>query len=134
MLEPILGEAGVIPADDDFIRALRRITADRGLLLILDEIQTGAGRTGKMFHYQNTGITPDILTLGKGLGGGVPLAAMLASPEASCFEYGDQGGTFNGNPLMCAAGLAVLEELTAPGFLDDVLKASQFMTSELTAL
>ena len=77
-------------------------------MLIFDEIQTGMGRTGKLFHYEHADIEPDIMTLGKGIGGGVPLAALLATQAASCFEHGDQGGTFNGNPLMCAAGLAVL--------------------------
>src|SRR5262249_58305360 len=100
MCEPIQGEAGVLPATDQFLRDLRSLTKERGLLLILDEIQTGIGRTGKMFHFEHVGIEPDILTLGKGLGGGVPLAALLATDAASCFAHGDQGGTFNGNPLM----------------------------------
>ena len=108
MLEPIQGEAGVWPATDQFLRDLRELTKAHGLLLIVDEIQTGMGRTGKLFHYEHAGIEPDIMTLGKGIGGGVPLAALLATQAASCFEHGDQGGTFNGNPLMCAAGLAVL--------------------------
>ena len=108
MLEPIQGEAGVWPATDQFLRDLRALTKAHGLLLIFDEIQTGMGRTGKLFHYEHAGIEPDIMTLGKGIGGGVPLAALLATEAASCFEHGDQGGTFNGNPLMCAAGLAVL--------------------------
>src|SRR5437016_2537407 len=114
MLEPIQGEAGVWPATDAFLQELRKLTQQHGLLLILDEIQTGMGRTGKLFHYQHTGIEPDIMTLGKGIGGGVPLAALLATSAASCFEHGDQGGTFNGNPLMCAAGLAVLQRLSDP--------------------
>jgi adenosylmethionine-8-amino-7-oxononanoate aminotransferase len=80
---------------------LRELTRAHGLLLIVDEIQTGMGRTGKLFHYEHAGIDPDIMTLGKGIGGGVPLAALLAKEAASCFEHGDQGGTFNGNPL-CA--------------------------------
>ena len=109
MLEPIQGEAGVWPATDQFLQELRALTDAHGLLLIFDEIQTGMGRTGKLFHYEHAGIAPDIMTLGKGIGGGVPLAALLATERASCFEHGDQGGTFNGNPLMCAVGLAVLE-------------------------
>ena len=109
MLEPIQGEAGVWPATDQFLGELRALTKEHGLLLIVDEIQTGMGRTGKLFHYEHAGIEPDIMTLGKGIGGGVPLAALLATEHASCFEHGDQGGTFNGNPLMCAAGLAVLD-------------------------
>ena len=114
MLEPIQGEAGVWPATDQFLQELRALTHEHGLLLIFDEIQTGMGRTGKLFHYEHAGIAPDIMTLGKGIGGGVPLAALLATEKASCFEHGDQGGTFNGNPLMCAAGLAVLEEVSKP--------------------
>ena len=116
MLEPIQGEAGVWPATDQFLRELRELTKEHGLLLIVDEIQTGMGRTGKLFHYEHAGIEPDIMTLGKGIGGGVPLAALLATEAASCFEHGDQGGTFNGNPLMCAAGLAVLQQVAEPAF------------------
>jgi len=131
MLEPIQGEAGVWPATDQFLRELRDLTSAHGLLLIVDEIQTGMGRTGKLFHYEHAGIEPDIMTLGKGIGGGVPLAALLATKKASCFEYGDQGGTFNGNPLMCAAGLAVLEKVDAPDFLKSVTETGLYLESEL---
>src|SRR6266566_470567 len=134
MLEPIQGEAGVWPATDRFLRELRTLTREHGLLLILDEIQTGIGRTGKLFHYEHAGIEPDIMTLGKGIGGGVPLAALLATEYASCFEHGDQGGTFNGNPLMCAAGLAVLEHVAAPAFLKSAVDAGLFLESELQKL
>ncbi len=134
MLEPIQGEAGVWPATDQFMQQLRALTRERGLLLIVDEIQTGVGRTGKLFHYEHTGIEPDIMTLGKGIGGGVPLAALLATEHASCFEHGDQGGTFNGNPLMCAAGLAVLEEVSKPEFLKATVDAGLFLESELQKL
>jgi acetylornithine/N-succinyldiaminopimelate aminotransferase len=131
MLEPIQGEAGVWPATGDFLRELRSLTAQHGLLLILDEIQTGIGRTGKLFHYEHAGITPDIMTLGKGIGGGVPLGALLATQAASCFEHGDQGGTFNGNPLMCAAGLVVLEQVSQPDFLKAVTDNGLWFASEL---
>ena len=134
MLEPIQGEAGVWPATDQFLKELRALTTEQGLLLIVDEIQTGMGRTGKLFHYEHAGIEPDIMTLGKGIGGGVPLAALLATKEASCFEHGDQGGTFNGNPLMCAAGLAVLEEVSKPEFLKSVTDTGLFLESELQKL
>ena len=134
MLEPIQGEAGVWPATDQFLRELRALTEERGLLLIVDEIQTGMGRTGKLFHYEHAGIEPDIMTLGKGIGGGVPLAALLATEYASCFEHGDQGGTFNGNPLMCAAGLAVLEHVATPEFLKSTIEAGLFLESELQKL
>ena len=131
MLEPIQGEAGVWPATDQFLQDLRELTNAHGLLLISDEIQTGMGRTGKLFHYEHAGIEPDIMTLGKGIGGGVPLAALLATKKASCFEHGDQGGTFNGNPLMCAAGLAVLAEVGKPEFLKSTVDAGLFLESEL---
>jgi acetylornithine/N-succinyldiaminopimelate aminotransferase len=131
MLEPIQGEAGVWPATDEFLQAVRALTKAHGLLLIFDEIQTGVGRTGKLFHYEHSGIEPDIMTLGKGIGGGVPLAALLATNKASCFEHGDQGGTFNGNPLMCAAGLAVLAEVSQPEFLKSAVDAGLFLESEL---
>jgi acetylornithine/N-succinyldiaminopimelate aminotransferase len=131
MLEPIQGEAGVWPATDQFLTELRALTRAHGLLLIVDEIQTGMGRTGKLFHYEHADIEPDIMTLGKGIGGGVPLAALLATAQASCFEHGDQGGTFNGNPLMCAAGLAVLEQVGKPDFLKSVTEIGLLLESEL---
>jgi acetylornithine/N-succinyldiaminopimelate aminotransferase len=134
MIEPIQGEAGVVPATDQFLRDLRSLTRERGLLLILDEIQTGIGRTGKMFHYEHVGIKPDILTLGKGLGGGVPLAALLATEAASCFAHGDQGGTFNGNPLMCAAGIVVLDEVSTEPFLGSITEKGEGLTASLAAL
>ena len=134
MLEPILGEAGVWPATDEFLGELRALTQAHGLLLIFDEIQTGVGRTGKLFHYEHAGIEPDIMTLGKGIGGGVPLAVLLATQRASCFEHGDQGGTFNGNPLMCAAGLAVLEEVSQPEFLKSATDTGLFLEAELQKL
>jgi acetylornithine/N-succinyldiaminopimelate aminotransferase len=131
MLEPIQGEAGVWPATDQFLRDLRALTKSQGLLLIVDEIQTGMGRTGKLFHYEHADIEPDIMTLGKGIGGGVPLGALLATKAVSCFEHGDQGGTFNGNPLMCAAGLAVLSQVGEPDFLKAVTDTGLFLASEL---
>src|SRR4030081_421445 len=94
MLEPIQGGAGVWPANDQFLRDLRRPTKAHGLLLIFDEIQTGMGRTGTLFHYEHAGIEPDIMTLGKGIGGGVPLAAVQDTGAASCFEQCHHGRTF----------------------------------------
>lgn len=134
MLEPIQGEAGVLPATHDFLGQLRALTQELGLLLILDEIQTGMGRTGQLFHYQHAEIKPDIMTLGKGIGGGVPLAALLATDAVSCFAHGDQGGTFNGNPLMCAAGLAVLQQVAQPTFLKSVRENGFFLADELQRL
>jgi acetylornithine/N-succinyldiaminopimelate aminotransferase len=134
MLEPILGEAGVIPATDAFLRDLREATQQRDLLFIVDEIQTGVGRTGKLWGYEHAGIAPDIMTLGKMLGGGVPLAALVATEAVSCFEHGDQGGTFNGNPLMAAVGCAVLDAVLSPGFLEDVTARGAYLAKGLSAL
>jgi len=134
MLEPIQGEAGVFVAADDWLRDLRKLTRDLGILLILDEIQTGIGRTGRMYGYEHAGIEPDIVTLGKGLGGGTPIAALVASAGASVFEYGDQGGTFNGNALMAAVGCAVVTAVGAPGFLDSVVTSGRYLTERLGAL
>lgn len=134
MLEPIQGEAGVIPAELDYLRALRQLTRERGILLILDEIQTGVGRTGELFAFRRAGIEPDIMTLGKGLGGGVPLAALLAHRDASCFEHGDQGGTFSGNPLMAAIGCAVFGTIAAPDFLHGVRQRGEYLRNGLLKL
>ncbi|MCC6608829.1 MAG: acetylornithine transaminase [Burkholderiales bacterium] len=134
MIEPIQGEAGVLPARAEFLRALRALATERGLLLILDEIQTGMGRTGTLFGFEQAGIAPDIITLGKGIGGGVPLAALAAKEAVCCFAHGDQGGTFNGNPLMAAVGCAVMEALTAPGFLERVRATGEHLRGGLTAL
>lgn len=134
MLEPIQGEGGVVPAGAEFLQLLRQICDDRGLLLIVDEVQTGMGRTGKLFAHQHAGIEPDIMTLGKGIGGGVPLSALLAKESVCCFEAGDQGGTYNGNPLMTAVGVAVLEVLTAPGFLDEVAAKGEYLGAGLQRL
>jgi len=134
MLEPIQGEVGVVMATDAFMRDLRDLTARRGLLLIADEIQTGVGRTGKLWGYEHSGVRPDIMTLGKGLGGGVPLAALVATDAVSCFAAGDQGGTFNGNPLMAAVGCAIMDAMLAPGFLESVQAQGDYVVKGLTAL
>ena len=131
MLEPIQGEAGVIPAGAAFLRGVRELTRERGLLMMLDEVQTGIGRTGKLFAHQHFDLVPDVMTLGKGLGGGVPLAALVAREEVCCFEPGDQGGTFNGNPLATAAGGAVMDAVTAPGFLEQVVAAGAYLQTRL---
>ena len=134
MLEPIQGESGVVIATDAFLRDLRALSRKRGLLLIVDEIQTGVGRTGKLWGYEHAGIAPDIMTLGKGLGGGVPLAALVATEAVSCFEHGDQGGTFNGNPLMTAVGCAVMDAMVSPGFLETVTARGAYLMKGLAAL
>ncbi|MDE2584009.1 MAG: acetylornithine transaminase [Betaproteobacteria bacterium] len=134
MLEPVQGEGGVVPASTEFLRLLRQITEDRGLLLIVDEVQTGMGRTGRLFAHQHAGIEPDIMTLGKGIGGGIPLSALLAKESICCFAAGDQGGTYNGNPLMTAVGCAVLETLAAPGFLEEVTAKGEYLAAGLQRL
>jgi acetylornithine/N-succinyldiaminopimelate aminotransferase len=134
MLEPVQGEGGVIPTTQEFMRELRKFTKENNILLIADEVQAGCGRTGKLFAYQNYGIEPDIMTLGKGIGGGVPLAALLATDAVACFVPGDQGGTYNGNPLMTAVGISVIEQLLAPGFLDSVKSKGELLKSELLKL
>jgi acetylornithine/N-succinyldiaminopimelate aminotransferase len=134
MIEPVQGEGGVIPATQEFMRELRKFTKENKILLIADEVQAGCGRTGKLFAYQNYGIEPDIMTLGKGIGGGVPLAALLATDAVACFVPGDQGGTYNGNPLMTAVGISVIEQLLAPGFLDGVKAKGELLKSELLKL
>lgn len=134
MLEPVQGEGGVLPASREFMQALRALTEQRGLLLIVDEVQTGMGRCGELFAYQLSGIKPDIMTLGKGIGGGVPLAAMLCREETAVFEPGEQGGTYNGNPVMTAVGIAVMKELLKPAFMQSVKDKGAYMHSELLKL
>lgn len=134
MLEPIQGEAGVIPAQKSFMQGLRTLCDELGLLLIVDEVQTGIGRTGTLFAFEHYDIVPDMVTLGKGLGGGIPLAAHLARAEVACFEPGDQGGTYCGNPLMCAGGLAVVNTVAQRDFLQQVRDSSAQLRAGLEAL
>ena len=134
MLEPVQGEGGVIPADLEFLKALRALTERHGILLIVDEVQTGVGRTGKLFAHEHAGIEPDIMTLGKGIGGGVPLAALLAREAICCFVPGDQGGTYNGNPLMTAVGVAIMKRMLAPGFLAEIEARGQYLAKCLREL
>ena len=134
ILEPVQGEGGVNLATAEFLRGLRVLCDQHKLLLIFDEVQTGVGRLGKLFGYQHYGVEPDIMTLGKGIGAGVPLAALLAREHVSVFEHGDQGGTYNGNPLMCAVGLAVVSEVAKPEFQARVGQAGAHLQSALGAL
>ncbi|HCI14067.1 MAG: acetylornithine transaminase [Gallionellales bacterium GWA2_60_142] len=134
MLEPIQGEAGVIPANPEFFKVLRQICDDHELLLIVDEVQTGCGRTGTLFAYEQHGVEPDIMTLGKGLGGGVPISALLSKQSCSCFEYGDQGGTFSGNPLATSAGVAVIRTLLFDGFLEESRHVGAQLVAGLVAI
>ena len=134
MLEPIQGESGVVPFTEEFLRAVRELTEQSGLLFIFDEIQTGIGRTGKMFCWEHAGVQPDIMTLAKGIGGGVPLGALVAKETVACFEPGDQGGTYNGNPLMTAVGLAVVNEVSKPRFLAQVRENGDYLMGQLRSL
>ncbi len=128
MLEPVQGEGGVHPATPEFLRAARRLADERGLLLILDEVQTGIGRTGALFAFERYGVRPDVLTLAKGLGGGMPIGAVLAKEDvAGAFAPGTHGSTFGGNPLAAAAALAVVE--TVEG--NDLAARAQAMGSLL---
>jgi acetylornithine/succinyldiaminopimelate/putrescine aminotransferase len=109
MLEPIQGEGGVNIPDQGYLKLVRAWCDKKGLLLILDEVQTGIGRCGTLFAYEQYGIEPDVMALAKGLAGGIPIGAVLSTEEASVFARGDHGTTFGGNPLACAAGTAVLK-------------------------
>ena len=131
MVEPIQGEAGVICPPSDYLGELRQLADQHGVLLILDEVQTGVGRTGSFFNYEQANITPDIVTLGKGLGGGVPISATLAAQRVCCFEHGDQGGTYNGNPLMTAVAGAVVETVSDPEFLQQVCAHGEYLRERL---
>ncbi|MGH6728003.1 MAG: aspartate aminotransferase family protein [Pseudolabrys sp.] len=135
LIEPIMGEGGVRVVPHAFLRALRKLCDDNGLLLIFDEIHTGIGRTGDMFAYQHTGVTPDIMTIAKGLGGGFPVGACLATAEASNgMTAGTHGSTFGGNPLAMAVGNAVLDVITADGFLDNVKRNALVLKQKLAEL
>ena len=135
LIEPIMGEGGVRVVPHTFLRALRKLCDDHGLLLMFDEIQTGIGRTGDLFAYEHTGVTPDIMALAKALGGGIPIGACLATAEASKgMTAGTHGSTFGGNPLAMAAGNAALDVITANGFLDRVRKNSLVLKQRLAEL
>ena len=134
MLEPVMGEIGIIPAAKGYLAAVRKWCDEKGLLLILDEVQTGIGRTGKWFAYQHHGITPDVMTLAKGLGGGVPIGACLASPRADVFEPGDHGSTFGGNPLACTVALSVLAVIERDGLVGHAAEMGELLNSVLQGL
>lgn len=119
LVEPIQGEGGVVAPDASYVRGLRRLCDDRGLLLMFDEVQVGMGRTGRLFAYEHFGVEPDVMTLAKALGGGLPLGAMLARERvAESFPPGSHASTFGGNPVVCRAGLAVLETLLEDGLVE----------------
>ncbi len=134
LLEPIQSEAGVIPATEHYLKGVERLCRELGILLIFDEVQTGVGRCGTLLAEQQYGVRADIITLGKGLGGGVPLAALLARGTACCFEIGDLEGTHHGNALMASAGLAILDTVLEHGFLDQVRESGLYLGEGLARL
>ena len=134
MLEPVMGEIGVIPAAPGYLEGVREWCDSQDLLLILDEVQTGLGRTGRWFAHQHHGITPDVMTLAKGLGGGVPIGACLAAPRADVLEPGDHGSTFGGNPLACAAALAVLHVVERDGLVGHAAEMGDLLHASLGSL
>jgi len=134
-VEPVQGEGGVRPAPPRFLQGLAELCRERGALLVSEEVQCGLGRTGRLFAYQHSGITPDLLTLAKPLGGGLPLGAVLVREDrAGAIAVGDHGSTFGGNPVASAASLAVLERLTAKGFVEDVDKRAAYLRKGLVEL
>ncbi|MDO5148383.1 MAG: aspartate aminotransferase family protein [Oscillospiraceae bacterium] len=133
MLEFVQGEGGVVKLDEEFVKAVRQICDEKDILMIADEVQTGAGRTGKFLASEHFGVKPDITTMAKGLAGGVPVGACLASEKcSSVLVPGTHGSTFGGNPLACAGGNVVLSRVTSEGFLDEVKKKSEYIFDKLS--
>jgi acetylornithine/N-succinyldiaminopimelate aminotransferase len=134
-LEPIQGESGVVIPPEGYLQAARAITAAQGALLVLDEVQTGIGRTGTWFAHQSVGVVPDLVTMAKGLGGGLPLAACIGIGRAAhLLRPGQHGSTLGGNPVCCAAALAVLRTIAADGLLDHAARLGKEIAAEITAL
>jgi acetylornithine/N-succinyldiaminopimelate aminotransferase len=135
LIEPIMGEGGVRVVEPSFLRALRELCDQHGLLLVFDEVQTGMGRTGELFAYQRTGATPDVMALAKALGGGFPVGACLATAEAAKgMTTGTHGSTFGGNPLAMSAANAVLDVMLEPGFLDRVRHTALLLKQRLAEI
>ncbi|MEQ8626092.1 aspartate aminotransferase family protein [Ekhidna sp.] len=132
MLEPIQGEGGIIPAEKDFLKDLRKFCDEQGIVLVFDEVQCGIGRTGKMFAFEHYGVKPDVMTLAKGLGGGFPIGAVLASEKVGgAIDWGDHGTTFGGNPLACAAALATLEAIGEENLMDAATENGQWFREKI---
>ncbi|WP_299867109.1 aspartate aminotransferase family protein [uncultured Roseobacter sp.] len=135
LLEPVQGEGGIRPVPDQCLKGLRDLCDEKGILLILDEVQCGVGRTGKLFAHEWSGITPDIMMVAKGIGGGFPLGAVLATEDAaSGMTLGTHGSTYGGNPLGCAVGVAVMDHVTDPAFLDSVNRKAGLLRQKLEGL
>ena len=134
MLETILGEGGVLPLDGEYLRAVRKLCDERGVLLIVDDVQAGMGRTGHWFSWQEFGFQPDIATLAKALGGGLPIGVCLSSDRAAAFDFGDHGSTFGGQPAVAAAALAVIGEIEQRGLLANCRERGEQLREGLAAL
>ena len=135
LMEPVRGEGGITPTTDAYLRGLRGLCDARGVWLVLDEVQTGFGRTGRWFAYQHAGVVPDIVTLAKGMGGGVPIGAIVARGEiAAAFQPGTHGSTFAGNPLVCAAALAVMQAIAEEGLVDRAAEMGTYLMARLGEL
>jgi len=135
MLEPIQGESGVNPATAEYVKKVRKLCDEKGILLIFDEVQTGLGRTGKLFAYQHFDVEPDIFTLAKALGGGFPIGALCAKDfVAKAFEPGDHGSTYAGNPLACAVGLAVFDTIISEGLVENSKNMGDYFIEKLSQL
>lgn len=134
-VEPVQGEGGIRPLDPACLRGLRALCDETGALMVLDEIQCGMGRTGKLFAHEHAGVTPDIMAVAKAIGGGFPLGALLATEAAAaCMTAGSHGSTYGGNPLACAVGLAVMEEIADPAFLAGIARKGALLTQRLAGL
>jgi acetylornithine/N-succinyldiaminopimelate aminotransferase len=134
-LEPVQGEGGVVPPPPGYLAAAREMTAARSALLVVDEIQTGIGRTGRWFAYQREGIAPDVITVAKGLAGGIPIGACIGiGAAATLLAKGEHGSTFGGNPLACAAALAVLDTIERDGLVDSAAKVGEYLAAAIEAL
>ncbi len=135
MLEVVQGEGGVLPLDTDYLKAVRVLCDEKDILLIIDEVQTGIGRTGKMFAHQTAGITPDIMTLAKGVGGGLPIGICMVNDKyKDVLVPGDHGSTFGANPVSCAGALAILNEINNENFLNEVIKKGEYFKQKLEEL
>jgi len=135
MIEPVQGEGGARDAQDDYLRGVRAAADEFGALVIADEVQSGIGRTGTLFAYQTSGIKPDIIAMAKGLGGGFPVGAVIASAAVgNAMTPGTHGSTFAGNPLAMAVAEVILDEVTAPGFLEDVRRRADIMRGMLAEI
>ncbi|MCR5369813.1 MAG: aspartate aminotransferase family protein [Clostridium sp.] len=135
MMELVQGESGVRPLDPDYVKAAYEFCKERDILFLVDEVQTGIGRTGKLFSFMHFGILPDVISMAKALGGGLPVGAFMVGEKcADVMTAGTHGSTFGGNPMVCSAANVVLEEVTAPGFLEEVTRKGEYLKKEIMAL